>query len=61
MRLLCFRIFHCCEINLQDYVLYREYQDGDKKIFFIIRQHFQYLKFMIIFNSLLIVKLYALR
>ena len=40
-----FRIFHRCEFVLQDYIVYGELPDGDKKILFTVRQHFQCCKY----------------
>ena len=41
-----FRIFHCCESLLspimKEYIVYGELPDGDKKILFTIRPHFQF-------------------
>ena len=40
-----FRIFHRCEWVMQDYIVYGELPDGDKKILFTVRQHFQCCKY----------------
>lgn len=36
-----FRIIHCCELNRRDYKIFGELPNGDKKILFTARKHFQ--------------------